>query len=100
MTYKYYFESSALKEYLKAVKWYKKRSHLAAVNFVNEMNSAIDIICRQPTRFRKRHQDFRETALKKYPFFIIYTFDENKKQVIIFSIYHFKKNPLKKYRKR
>ena len=96
MTYKYYFESSALKEYLKAVKWYKKRSHLAAVNFVNEMNSAIDIICRQPTRFRKRHQDFRETALKKYPFFIIYTFDENKKQVIIFSIYHFKKNPLKK----
>ncbi len=64
MTYKHFFEPSALKEYLQAVKWYKKRSHIAAVNFVNEMNSAIDIICNHPSRFRKRHQDFREIALK------------------------------------
>ena len=97
MAYQHYFEPRALKEYLKAVKWYKKRSHLAAANFVKEMDAAMSTICSQPDRFHTSHKQFRETALKKYPFYIIYTIEEQKKQVLIFSVYHFKRNPLRKY---
>jgi plasmid stabilization system protein ParE len=100
MAYHHYFESRALREYIKALRWYKKRSPVAAANFVKEMDAAISTICSQPDRFHISHKHFRETALKKYPFYIIYSLEESKKQVLIFSVYHFKRNPLRKYRKR
>lgn len=100
MIYQHYFEPQALKDYLKALKWYKERSITAAVNFVEEMDIAITAICSTPYRFRIGHKHFREIALKKYPFYIIYTLDEGKKQVLIFSVFHSKRNPLKKYRKK
>ncbi len=100
MAYQHYFEPRALKEYIKALNWYKKRSHLAATNFVKEIDEAINIICKQPDRFHISYNQFRETALRKYPFYIIYTIEEKKKQVLIFSVFHSKRNPLKKYKKK
>ena len=71
MGYQYYFEPRALKEYLTALKWYKKRSDKAAANFVKEMDNTISIICKDPLRFRISYKQFRESNLKKYPFHII-----------------------------
>jgi plasmid stabilization system protein ParE len=100
MSYKHYFEPLALKEYVDALKWYKQRSVAASINFVKEMDAAIKVICSDPQKFRTTYKQFRETALKKYPFYIIYSIDESRKQVIIFSAFHSKRNPLKKYPKK
>lgn len=72
---------------------------MAAANFVKEMDKAIAIICSQPDRFHTTYKSFRETPLKKYPFYIIYTIEEQKNVVLIFSVYHFKKKPARKYRR-
>lgn len=100
MGYQHYFEPRALKEYVAAIKWYKKRSDKAAANFVKEMDDAISIICTDPFRFRISYKLFREISLKKYPFYIIYSIEETKKQVLIFSVFHHKRNPVIKFRKR
>lgn len=100
MAYQHYFEPKALQEYIKAFKWYKKRSHVSAANFVKEMDTTINLICSQPDRFHTTYKHFRETALKRYPFYIIYTIEESKKHVVIFSVFHFKRNPLKKYKRK
>ena len=100
MSYQHYFEPGALKEYLAALKWYKKRSDKAATNFVKEIDNAISIICSDPLRFRISYKQFREIALKKYPFYIIYSIEEAKKQVLIFSVFHVKRNPAIKFKTR
>ena len=100
MTYQYYFEPRALKEYVAALKWYKKRSKAAAENFVKEIDTAISVICVEPFCYRVNYQQFREVSLKKYPFYLIFSIEETKYRVLIFSVFHHKRNPARKFQKK
>lgn len=99
MLYTYIFEPRALTEYKEAVVWYKERSEPAAANLITAVKSRIEAICNDPLRYRNAYKIFRETSLKKYPYYIVYFVDEITKTVIITSLYHHKRNPKKKYRK-
>jgi plasmid stabilization system protein ParE len=99
MKYRHIYDPVAIVEYKEAVSWYKHRSIVAAENFVKEVTDKIIVICNYPSRFRNAYSVFRETALKKFPYTIVYFVDEKKKKVIVTSIFHNKRNPAKKYRK-
>jgi plasmid stabilization system protein ParE len=76
-----------------------ERSEAAAKNLITEFKSRIEAICDNPLRYRNTYKNFRETSLKKYPYYIVYFVDESTNTVIITSLYHQKRNPKKKYRK-
>jgi plasmid stabilization system protein ParE len=59
----------------------------------------VNILKSDPTRFGKRHEEFREVSLKKYPYSIVFLVDEEQKLVVISSIFHQKRNPKTKYKK-
>ncbi len=99
MSYTFIYDPAALSEYKEAIAWFEERSELAAEKFIAEVAERITMICLDPLRHRKIYKDFRETSLKKYPYHIVYLFDENEQKVIITSVYHHKRNPRKKYRK-
>lgn len=99
MNYKHFYEPLALSEYKETLRWYDERSKTAAENFVKEIKEKIKSICIDPLRYRNVYKYFRETSLKKYPFYIIYFIDESKKIVVISSVYHHKRNPKRKYKK-
>ena len=98
MNYKHVFAPAALIEYKEAVEWYDERSKTAAENFVRDVKEKIKSICINPLRYRNAYKYFRETSLKKYPFYIVYFVDENKRLVIISSVFHHKRNPKRKYK--
>jgi plasmid stabilization system protein ParE len=97
MSYHYIYTPAAMTEYKNALRWYQLRSIKAAENFVGTMNEKIGEICRDPLRFRNTYRNFRESSLKRYPFYIIYFVDDAKRLIVISSIYHHKRNPGKKY---
>ena len=99
MIYRHAYAPEALEEYKEAISWYRERSEKAAENFVKEIAEKITTICNAPLKYRNTYKDFRETSLKKYPYSIVYLLDEQKKQVVIFSVFHQKRNPRKKFRK-
>lgn len=99
MSYRHIYDPVALLEYKDAATWYAIRSETAAVNFVREVKEKIAVICKDPFRYRNTYKKFRETALKIYPYSIIYTIDESSATVIIESVFHHKRNPRRKYRK-
>ncbi len=99
MNYKHIYAPVAFSEYKEAVEWYDERSKTAAENFVRDVKEKIESICLNPLRHRNTYKYFRETSLKKYPFCIVYFVDENKKIVVITSVYHHKRNPKRKYKK-
>jgi plasmid stabilization system protein ParE len=97
MNYEYIFLRKAQEEYESAFNWYLERSIKAAENFVNAVELTVDLICEHPDRWRNEVDDFFELGLKKYPYTIVYTFEEDKDLVVISSVYHQSKNPKKKY---
>lgn len=99
MSYSYSFDPVALKEYKDAIEWYKARSENAAENLVKEVIQRIQTICNNPLLYRNTYKNFRETSLKRYPYYIIYFINTDSQLIIIASLYHHKRNPEKKYRK-
>ncbi len=97
--YHFIYSPVALIEYKDAVVWYKERSAKSAENFVGQVKEKIDKICHSPLRYPRTYKHFRETSLRKYPYFLVYFIDENKKMIIITSVFHQKRNPKKKYTK-
>ena len=98
MTYKYIFHEFAQEEYEASVQWYAERNGRAAENFIKAVNDALHLICAAPTRWRNPYKNYHELRLKKYPFIIIYTIEPGKQLIVIASIYHYKRNPKKRYK--
>jgi plasmid stabilization system protein ParE len=100
MTYRYVFDPVALSEYKEAVSWYQERSQRVAENFVAELQTMIREICNDPLRYRSSYKKYRETALRKYPFTNFFLVDQTAQKVVISSVFHHKRSPRKKYRKK
>ncbi len=99
MAYRYIFDPVAADEYEKAFNWYEQKSVVAADNLIVAVQNAITAICTNPYRYRNTHENLRELTLKKYPYNLIYFIDENKKLIIVTSLYHHKRHPMGKYDK-
>lgn len=93
----YSFSPGAQKDYESAILWYLGKSEKAAVGFVDAVDFALLQICRFPERYRYTYKQFREIGLKKFPFILIYTYDRDNMQIIIWKIFHIKRNPRKKF---
>ena len=87
----------AAKEYIEAIAWYKEKSVLAAENFVKEVNEAFAKIEGKPLHFKNIYKQFYEIKLRKYPYSIIYFMDEEKNSIVITTVFHYKRNPKKKF---
>ena len=99
MSYRCIYQPLAVKEYKDAVEWYAERSKIAAEGFVKELKDKVAAICKEPLRYRNTYKEFREIALKKYPFSIVYFVDEPNEVVIIASVHQQKRNPENKFPK-
>lgn len=78
----------------------RERSKQASENFEAAVDERINLLRSQPDRYKKSYKQFHEVVLKKFPYSILYLINEKEKQVVISSIYHHRRNPEKKYRKR
>ncbi|MFN8282351.1 MAG: type II toxin-antitoxin system RelE/ParE family toxin [Chitinophagales bacterium] len=97
MIYQYVFELRAQEEYETSLEWYLDRSLQAASDFISSIDEALLLICEHPKRWKNQYKNYYEFGLKKFSFHIIYTIDDKNKRIIIFSVYHHKRNPKRKY---
>lgn len=97
MPYSYLFTEDAAKEYEEAFNWYISRSTFAADKLVLAFAETIKKICKDPYQYRNPYKHFRELAIKKFPYKIIYRIEETKNLVILISLFHNKRNPKEKY---
>lgn len=99
MKYRIEYNPVGFLEYNEAFEWYLERSEAAADNFAKEILKKIEIISLDPFRFRNTYDIFRETAMNKFPYSIVYAVDEANRHIVIVSVYHHKRNPRRKYKK-
>jgi len=100
MSFQYILLAEAQKDYEDSLLWYLERSEKAAQNFVNAIDNALKIICSDPKKCKNKYKNYYEFGIKKYPFTIIFIIDEKQPKVIVHSVYHHKRNPKVKYKRK
>ncbi len=93
------FRPIALKEYESAIRWYAERSKIVSEKFIKTIEEKITRIAQNPKQYKNLYKNYFEVSTRKYPYGIVYTVDQKKKEIMLIAIYHHKRNPKKKYRK-
>jgi plasmid stabilization system protein ParE len=94
------FLEDATIEFQEAAEWYETRSVGLGERFRDLVTKKIESIIEHPERYPKRKSNFRQIALRTFPFIIIYSFFKMEGIIIINSIFHTSRNPRKKYRRK
>ena len=81
----------ALAELKLAVSWYQEQNQTAALNFVTELDRAVDLVIESPRRWPRGEHGTRKVVLQRYPFAVIYR--ERKTVVQILAIAHGRRRP-------
>ncbi len=67
--------------------------------FLQIFQQKLETIQFYPERFSLRKNNFREAPLQIFPYPIVYKFHKRKKEIIVFHIFHTKRNPRNKLKK-
>lgn len=93
------FSSSAAKEVRDSFVWYENRVEGLGDRFINFIDLTIELILQNPEGFPIKKRPYREAALKRFPYQIIYEYIKEKQTVYILHIFHTKRHPKIKYKR-
>lgn len=98
MLYNFEIHPAAQAEYEESIVWYLERSETVAKLFVKTAEKGVSDICADPSRNINPYKSYRALHLRRFPFTIIYSFNEETSTVLIMAIYHQKRHPKGKFR--
>jgi mRNA-degrading endonuclease RelE of RelBE toxin-antitoxin system len=86
-------DQEALKDIQEATDWYNKQVKGLGSRFQKQVKVSIGSLKENPVKYSVRYQAVRCVLVKKFPFLIHFTIDENKKIIEIFAVIHTSRNP-------
>ena len=93
MSYKLLITPDAETQLDEAVLYYKNRaSKRVALDFLSEFKNSCQSIL-NVIHFQFFFDEFRAVPMRKFPFLLFYTIDENQKVIIIKAVFHTSQNP-------
>ncbi len=91
------FHPEAENEFNESVIWYKHQNKGLEFEFIRCIDDAIEKVKRDPELYPIVHKTFRKIVVKRFPFIILYEFDEV--EIRILGVFHSRRNP-KRYQRR
>jgi plasmid stabilization system protein ParE len=98
VAYKTIFHPIAQTEFSDAYLWYRAIREDLAEKFLQMVEQRIEMIALNPSWFSYRVQPFREAPVKRFPYNIVYSINEETREVYIAAIYHNSRQPENKFR--
>ncbi len=89
---KYYFHPEALKEYSDAAQYYSEISPSLASAFITQVENGINQILLYPQAWQPIETDVRRCLIKRFPFGIYYTVEDDN-SIIIQAVMHLSRKP-------
>jgi toxin ParE1/3/4 len=81
-------------EVAEACKWYEKQQQGLGKRYLEEVDHYLQLIGANPLQFPIRFSErFRFAVLKKFPYFIVFTIQEDLKLIYVNSVFHTSRNP-------
>jgi len=85
------YHQGAVEDVQSAVAWYSKRNPRVALNFVEELRRAAEVIRQAPERWPLGKNNTRKFLLWRFPFAVIYS--EEEFMVTIWAVAHASRRP-------
>ncbi len=79
-----------------AYDWYEEQKPGLGEEFLDELDGIYNKLSSHPEYFGKVKKNFRQAALKRFPFVIVY--EIIKKEVVVFAVFHTSRNSKFKFR--
>jgi plasmid stabilization system protein ParE len=79
-----------------AYKWYDDQKPGLGDDFLDELDGLYNKLSSHPEYFGKVKKNFRQAALKRFPFVIVY--EIIKEEVVVFAVFHTSRNPRFKFK--
>lgn len=95
--YQIIYHPLAEKEYLASVLWYEENHTGLGVGFIREIEKVLSQIEVNPFLYSVKKLQFREALVKTFPYIIIYKINAKQKQIMVLSVFHTSRNPIRKY---
>jgi len=100
MSCKTTFSSAAAKEIRDSYAWYEDHSNGLGNRFVSSIDLILELIEQNPVGFPNKRGSYREATLKKFPYQIIYEYIDEKQTVYVLHIFHTKRHPRIKHKRK
>jgi plasmid stabilization system protein ParE len=97
MAYSLQIKEEAKKEIVEAAHWYAQISKGLEIRFITQLETVFNIILKNPKTYKRVYKLFRQAALKKFPYVVLYDYEDS--TVIIYCVFHAKQNPDKKFKR-
>ena len=88
----FHFHPEAFQEYADATQYYAGISTSLAIGFVSQVEEGINLILLYPRAWQPIEEDIRRHLVKRFPFGIYYTI-ENNENLIIQAVMHLSRKP-------
>ena len=88
----YHFHPEALREYSEATEYYARSSRSLAANFISHVEGGINQILSNPKAWQPMEEDVRRYLIKRFPFGIYYTIEDNE-SILIQAVMHLSRKP-------
>ncbi|MDB4904843.1 MAG: plasmid stabilization system [Mucilaginibacter sp.] len=81
-------------ELIDACEWYEKQQKGLSFKFRTSVKDSLNIINLNPKLYSKKYSTDQNFApINKFPYIIVYWFDEHLNTIFVTSIFHTKRNP-------
>jgi toxin ParE1/3/4 len=88
---RYVFHPEALNEYAEAVRYYTEQRVEIAQAFINVIEDTVYRIRVSPTRYAKIDEDVRRCMVRKFPYGVLYTIEQD--YILILAVMHYGREP-------
>jgi hypothetical protein len=78
-------------------KWYGEIEEKLELRLIEELDYIFKTILYNPKTYKKVYKNFRQAALNKFPFVILYEYDLE--EVIVYCLFNTRQNPIKKLKR-
>ena len=95
MTFEVIISPRALNDIEDAIDFYKFRSNDAPLHFITQLESAYNTLKKNPYH-SIRYKNVRSLKIKKFPYSLFFTLNEETNFVEVLSCFHVKLNPEKR----
>ena len=91
MTYVVSFRPEVEEDAIGGYGWYEEKATGLGDEFLRGFYACAQEIPRNPFLYRKIYKDFRRTLLRRFPYAIYFSIEDDK--VVVFGLFHCARNP-------
>ena len=91
MTLKVVFRPAARAEFDGATLWYEDRQPGLGLQFIAEIDYAVDLASKYPDRYPVKHKEIRCIRARRFPYSVFYIVEPQ--QVVVLAVFHARRAP-------